>query len=160
MPVLETLLGGAVGGALRLAPEVIKIWDRKHERAHELSMQDKALAFETLRGANRLEEIKAEGDEKYDQGALAALLEAVKAQAADIGATWVKTLTQSVRPTITYAYFGAYLLVRVTVISYAIITDASLAEILRLAWTAEDQAMLAAILNFWFMGRVFDKAGR
>lgn len=158
--ILETAGGALLGGLMRLAPEAFKIWDRKNERAHELAMQDKALAFENVRGANRLEEIKAQGAQEYDKGALTALVESVKAQASDIGATWVKTLTQSVRPGITYAYFGAYLLVRITVITYAIVNDASIAEILKLAWTAEDQAVLAGILNFWFMGRVFDKAGR
>ena len=47
---LETLLGGVLGGALRLVPEFIKLWDRGSERKHELALQDKALEFEKLRG--------------------------------------------------------------------------------------------------------------
>ncbi len=41
--MIETLLGGLLGGAFRLAPEILKWLDRKGERGHELAMQDKAL---------------------------------------------------------------------------------------------------------------------
>ena len=47
--MIETLLGGLLGGAFRLAPEILKWLDRKGERSHELAMQDKALEFEKLR---------------------------------------------------------------------------------------------------------------
>ena len=48
--MIETLLGGLLGGAFRLAHEVLKWLDRKGERDHELAMQDKAIEFEKLRG--------------------------------------------------------------------------------------------------------------
>jgi len=50
-PMIETLLGGLLGGAFRLAPEVLKWLDRKGERGHELAMQDKVLEFEKLPAA-------------------------------------------------------------------------------------------------------------
>ena len=40
--MIETLLGGLLGGAFRLAPELLKWLDRKGERGHELAMQNKA----------------------------------------------------------------------------------------------------------------------
>ncbi|GGH55394.1 hypothetical protein GCM10010975_12910 [Comamonas phosphati] len=46
--MIETLLGGLLGGAFRLAPELLKWLDRQGERGHELAMQDKALEFEKL----------------------------------------------------------------------------------------------------------------
>ena len=55
--MIETLLGGLLGGLFRLAPEVLKWIDRAGERRHELAMQDKALEFEKLRGAQRMAEI-------------------------------------------------------------------------------------------------------
>lgn len=57
--MIETLLGGLLGGAFRLAPEILKWFDRQGERGHELAMQDKALEFEKLRGAQRMAEIGA-----------------------------------------------------------------------------------------------------
>ena len=60
--MIETLLGGLLGGAFRLAPEILKWLDRKGERSHELAMQDKALEFEKLRGTQRMAEIDAGAD--------------------------------------------------------------------------------------------------
>ena len=39
--MIETLLGGLLGGTFRLAPEILKWLDRKGERGHELAMQGK-----------------------------------------------------------------------------------------------------------------------
>ena len=68
--MIETLLGGLLGGVFRLAPEVLKWFDRKAERDHELAMQDKALDFEKLRGAQRMEQLGAESDAAWNVGAL------------------------------------------------------------------------------------------
>ena len=78
--MIETLLGGLLGGAFRLAPEVLKWLDRKGERSHELAMQDKALEFEKLRGAQRMSEIGASADAAWNVGAIEALRESVAAQ--------------------------------------------------------------------------------
>ena len=78
--MIETLLGGLLGGAFRLAPEMLKWLDRKGERSHELAMQDKALEFEKLRGAQRMSEIGATADAAWNTGAIDALREAVAAQ--------------------------------------------------------------------------------
>jgi hypothetical protein len=75
--MIETLLGGLLGGAFRLAPEILKWLDRKGERGHELAMQDKALEFEKLRGAQRMDEIGAGADAAWNVGAIETLREAV-----------------------------------------------------------------------------------
>ena len=74
--MIETLLGGLLGGAFRLAPELLKWLDRKGERGHELAMQDKALEFEKLRGAQRMEEIGAGAEAAWNVGAIETLREA------------------------------------------------------------------------------------
>ena len=96
--MIETLLGGALGGAFRLAPEVLKWLDRKGERGHELAMQDKALEFEKLRGAQRMAEIGAGADAAWNTGALEALKESIAGQSRRSGAIWADALSASVRP--------------------------------------------------------------
>jgi hypothetical protein len=86
--MIETLLGGLLGGAFRLAPEILKWLDRKGERGHELSMQDKALEFEKLRGAQRMAEIGASAEAVWNIGAIDALKEAVAAQGQRSGVGW------------------------------------------------------------------------
>lgn len=62
----------------RLAPEVLKWFDRKSERGHELAMQDKALEFERVRGAQKMSEIGAAADAAWNAGAIDALRDAVR----------------------------------------------------------------------------------
>jgi hypothetical protein len=83
--MIETLLGGLLGGAFRLAPEVLKWLDRKGERGHELAMQDKALEFEKIRGAQRMAEIGASAEAAWNTGAIEALREAVRTQGEKTG---------------------------------------------------------------------------
>lgn len=90
--MIETLLGGLLGGAFRLAPEVLKWLDRKGERGHELAMQDKAIEFEKLRGAQRMSEIGAAADLAWSTGALDALKESVHAQGQRSGVRWADAL--------------------------------------------------------------------
>lgn len=78
--MIETLLGGLLGGAFRLAPEILKWLDRKGERGHELAMQDKVLEFEKLRGAQRMSEIGAGAEAAWNVGAIETLREAVRSR--------------------------------------------------------------------------------
>jgi hypothetical protein len=106
--MIETLLGGLLGGAFRLAPELLKWLDRKGERGHELSMQDKALEFEKLRGAQKMAEIGANSDASWNTGALEALKDAVRSQGEKTGVAWADALSSSVRPVITYWFMALY----------------------------------------------------
>ena len=128
--MIETLLGGLLGGVFRLAPEVLKWADRKGERAHELALQDKALEFEKLRGAQRMAEIGSAAE----------------------------ALSISVRPVITYWFMALYCAVKVAGFVAAVNGGASWLSALLHTWTEADQALWAGVLNFWFLGRVFDRA--
>ena len=155
--MIETLLGGLLGGAFRLAPEILKWLDRKGERGHELAMQDKALEFEKLRGAQRMAEIGASADAAWNTGAIDALKEAVAAQGHQSGARWADALSASVRPVITYWFMGLYCAAKTAAFAAALTAGAGWGEATLHAWTEADQALWAGVLNFWFLGRVFDR---
>ena len=155
--MIETLLGGLLGGAFRLAPEVLKWLDRKGERGHELAMQDKALEFEKLRGAQRMAEISATADGAWNTGAIEALKEAVAAQGRSSGVGWADALSASVRPVITYWFMGLYCAAKTAVFIGALTAGVSWGDAIVHAWTQADQALWAGVLNFWFLGRVFDR---
>lgn len=106
--MIETLLGGLLGGTFRLAPEILKWFDRKGERNHELSMQDKALEFEKLRGAQRMAEIGSQSEAAWNTGAIETLREAVRTQGEKTGVRWADALSSSVRPVITYWFMALY----------------------------------------------------
>ena len=155
--MIETLLGGLLGGAFRLAPEILKWLDRKGERGHELAMQDKALEFEKLRGVQRMAEIGAAADAAWNTGAIDALKEAVAAQGHQSGVRWADALSASVRPVITYWFMGLYCAAKTAAFAAALTAGAGWGEATLHAWTEADQALWAGVLNVWFLGRVFDR---
>ncbi|MBE0612781.1 MAG: hypothetical protein IH604_03845 [Burkholderiales bacterium] len=155
--MIETLLGGLLGGAFRLAPEFLKWLDRKGERGHELSMQDKALEFEKLRGAQRMAEIGASADAAWNTGAIEALKEAVSAQGRPSGVKWADALSSSVRPVITYWMMALYCAAKFAAFIGVVQAGADWGTAVLHGWTDADQALWAGVLNFWFLGRVFDR---
>ena len=155
--MIETLLGGLLGGAFRLAPEILKWLDRKGERGHELAMQDKALEFEKLRGAQRMAEIGASADAAWNVGAIETLREAVAAQGLRSGVRWADALFSSVRPVITYWFIALYCAAKTATVAAALTGGAGWGVAILYAWTEADQALWAGVLNFWFLGRVFDR---
>ena len=61
------VLGSLLGGVFRLIPEVLKSFDKKNERTHELAMFDKQCDLEKTRGAQKLQEIGAERTPPWTQ---------------------------------------------------------------------------------------------
>ena len=155
--MIETLLGGLLGGAFRLAPEILKWFDRRGERGHELAMQDKALEFEKLRGAQRMTEIGAGADAAWNVGAIDTLREAVRTQGEKTGVRWADALSSSVRPVITYWMMALYCAAKTVAFMAAVNAGTGWDTAVLHAWTEADQALWAGVLNFWFIGRVFDK---
>ena len=105
--MIETLLGGLLGGAFRLAPEILKVArPQRAKRGPELAMQDKALEFEAARRA-------ADGRDRREcrcgvEHRAIELREAVAAQGQRSGVRWADALSVSVRPVITYWFMALY----------------------------------------------------
>ena len=155
--MIETLLGGLLGGAFRLAPEFLKWLDREGERGHELAMQDKALEFEKIRGAQRMAEIGSQADAAWNTGAIEALRDAVRTQGEKTGVWWADALSSSVRPIITYWLMALYCAAKTVAFIAALNAGAGWGAAVLAAWSEADQALWAGVLNFWFLGRVFDR---
>lgn len=149
------LLGSLFGGLFRLAPEILKYFDKKHERAHELSMFTIQTELEKMRGEFRMEEKYVE----HSVTQLEAIKEAFKEQAdtAKSSYKWVAALSALVRPMITYVLFGMYICIKIAVMSYAMSSGADWQTIVTSNWGTDDFAMLNMILTFWFVGRSIEK---
>lgn len=151
-------VGSLVGGVFRLAPELLKFFDRKDERVHEYRMFTLQTDLEKLKGQFRMEERYVE----HSTAQLAAIQAAFKDQADTAKASypWVAAASALVRPGVTYALFGMYCLLKVTTMVYALVAGASWLEVIQSAWSAEDFGMLNMILTFWFVGRAIEKYGK
>lgn len=156
--MIETLLGGIFGGALRLAPEVFKLYDRKNEREHELKMTSLEHEFAKTRaeGRLRLAETELVGKE------IDALSVAFKEQGlmAAAGGKIVAAINALVRPTVTYMFIVAYFLVKLAMYALAVDQGGAWNTVLISLWTQDDMTVLFMIISFWFVGRVYERKQR
>lgn len=152
--VLEGIVGGLLGGVMRLAPEVIKFFTRKDDNKHELEMLKTQLEFEKTKGELKIEERYVD----YGIAELGAISEAYKEQATAVAnsSKWVTNASAMVRPAITYVIFGLYVAFKISLIVAGLSTGQTWITVFG-AWTEADMAMLNMILGFWFLGRSIEK---
>lgn len=155
------IFGSILGGVFRLFPEVLKYFDKKDERRHELEMFDRQCELEKVRGQIRMQEIGAERDLAVDAGVLTAFKAAIDQQTelAKAAGGWVAALSASVRPVMTYYLLVLYGSVKLAMIFLAYDQSQSLALALKEVWGPEDMALLSGVINFWILDRSLAKRG-
>ena len=153
--MIETLLGSLLGGVFRIVPEVMKLWDAKNEREHELAMLGKEMEFAQIKGeiAMREQETTLMGKE------LDAMTEALKEQGETARASgqFISAISAAVRPLVTYWFVTLYSIVKLASILMAVDAGAEWKEVLVSSWSEDDMALLMMVLTFWFVGRVWDR---
>jgi hypothetical protein len=149
------ILGSIFGGLFRLAPEILKFFDRKNERGHELKMFELQTDLEKIKGDYRMEEKYVD----YSVANLSAIQSAFNEQSetASKSYKWVSALSALVRPVITYVLFGMYVAVKIAFIIAGLSSGSPWVTVLAANWTLEDFAMLNGIITFWFVGRTIEK---
>jgi hypothetical protein len=155
------LLGSIFGGLFRLAPEVLKYFDRKNERLHELKMFEQQCQLEAQRGAQKLQEIGAQHAMAVDTGVLDALKSAIDQQAemAKAAGGWVASLSASVRPVVTYWILGIWSFIHVWFAWNAWLAGAMPEQVFKTMMTADFAALVGGILNYWFLDRTLKQRG-
>ena len=165
-----TLLSGIFGGLLRLAPEILGYFKAKQEMRHELDMQEKAYQFQVLKGDQKIDEIQQQGKADWDKGGLDALREAIKGQDTPLpmsGVRWVDILSalsnlvsKMIRPMITIQWV-ILLYPGIIVTTFIILLQSNVGVIpaMTQVFGPEEKALVAFIVDFWFVGRVIE-AGR
>ena len=151
----ETLLGGVFGGVLRLAPEVLKFFDRKGERSHELMMLDAEMKFAQVKGEIAMRQTEAQ----MTMAEVTAIGEAFKEQSATAQAAgrWVAAISALVRPFVTYLFVIAYAAVKIAAFLIALEQNGDWKQVITAMWGVDDMAVLNMILSFWFVGRVYER---
>jgi len=159
--MLETLIGGVLGGVTRLFPEVLNYYNKKEDRKHELAMFDKQLESDKLKAESALAQTKAQGEVQLDIKDIEAIVEATKAQAIKSGIAWVDALSSLMRPLITFWW---------VIVLYSAALSAKLwlmyqhyqdfASAIIAVWGADEKAIVASIVSFWFCDRSLRKMRR
>ncbi len=72
----------------------------------------------------------------------------------------ISGLQKSVRPVITYAFFGLFATIEITLLLEALDKGTDFSEAINLLWDEDTKAIFAAIISFWFGSRAVEKARR
>lgn len=152
------IFGSVLGGIFRLAPEVLKFFDRKNERSHELEMFKYQTELEKQRGEFRVEE-KYVDFSVSQMNAIQAAYEA-EGKIASKSYKWVSAIVALVRPAITYTVFGMYVVLKGIFVTTGLMTNEDYLGVLAANWTQDDVAILFMILTFYFVGRPIEKYQR
>jgi len=155
------ILGSIFGGLFRMAPEVLKFFDKKNERQHELLMFTRQCELETLRGQQKLAEIGAQREAAIDVGVMDAFQSAIEQQATMVKAAggWAASLSASVRPVVTYWVLFVWSFIHVWFAWNAWVTGAPPVEVFKIMMSPDFSALLAGTINFWFLDRTLAKRG-
>ncbi|MGB1648675.1 MAG: hypothetical protein ACPHBO_06260 [Cycloclasticus sp.] len=147
-----TLLGSLLGFISSAFPDLLKIWQDKQDRKHELQILDRQMEQMRLGHNQRLEEITVNADINES-------LALLKHDSQPSGVKWVDGLRASVRPVITYAFFLLFTTVKVSAL-YVLVVDQGMEFFVALPqiWDPETQALFAAVMSFWFGQRALAKA--
>jgi hypothetical protein len=155
------LLGSIFGGVFRLAPEVLKFFDKKNERQHELNMFARQCELETLRGQQKLAEIGAQREAAIDVGVMDAFQSAIEQQATMVKAAggWAASLSASVRPVVTYWILLIWTFIHGWYAWSSMNSGLDATEVFKLFMSPDFSALLGGTINFWFLDRTLAKRG-
>lgn len=155
------VFGGLIGGLFRLAPEVLKYFDKKNEREHELAMFARQCELETLRGQQKLAEIGAQREAAVDVGVMDAFKAAIDQQAEMVKAAggWSASLSASVRPIVTYWIMALWSFVHIWFAWNAWLAGASPEVVFRTMMTVDFCALVSGTINYWFLDRTLKQRG-
>lgn len=150
----DPILGGLLGGGLRVLPEVFSFFNRRGERKHELALGTQQADMLLLQSKTHLAEIEAQSSATLDAAGMAALVDSIKAQAAPTGIKWVDAISASVRPVWTYLILLSWATVKYVNVGVALARGGDWDHAQAILWTSDDVSMLSTLMTFWFLDRV------
>lgn len=153
--MIESLLGSILGGVLRIAPEMLKFFDRKGERAHELALLGAEMEFARVKGEIAMRQTEA----VMTVAEMDAISEALKEQGATARAAgkWVAAVSALVRPLVTYWFVALYSAHKVASMWLAYAQSGSWQQVFVTSWNESDMGILSMIISFWFVSRSLEK---
>ena len=145
-----TLLGSLLGFGTSFLPEVLNYFKRGQEQKHELQRMKMEIELMAKRSEFKIQELDKEAEIKEAEGLY-------KHDSVDAGG-FINALRGSVRPIITYAFFGLFVAIKVTaLISLMSLPEMQLNMALSMIWDDQTAGLFSAIMAFWFGNRAVSK---
>jgi hypothetical protein len=138
-----TIVGGCLGFAAAIAPTIIDIIKSTfdHKQALERNQQSIDAAAAGITAA-------------IDANTMAVRALAVQPDCPSVLDKCVEFIRSTVRPVITYLFFGLFLLVKTTGLVKGLFWEhISVITLLPALWDTETSSLFAAVISFWFGSR-------
>lgn len=144
-----SLLGSLLGFGTSFLPKVMDYFQDRSDKAHELQVMEVQIRQQKELASQKLEMVNVEADVRE--------IEALQKSMQPTGVAWVDGLRGSVRPVITYAFFGLFVFVEVS--AYLTLTAAGVSglDAVNAVWDEDTKALFAAVIAFWFGGRAISR---
>ena len=147
---MMTIIGSLLGFGTSFLPEVLNYFKRGQEQKYELQRMQMEMELMAKRSELNIAELDKEAEIKETEGLY-------KHDNVDAGG-FINALRGSVRPIITYCFFGLFVAIKVTaLISLMNQTGVSLNMALDTIWDDQTAGLFAAIMSFWFGNRAVSK---
>ena len=145
-----SLLGSLMGFGTSFLPKVMDFFQDKQDKKHELAVMEVQIRQQKELASQKLEAINVDADIRE--------IESLHKSMQPTGVKWIDGLRGSVRPVITYAFFGLFIFVEVS--AYLSLTAAGVSglDAVNAVWDEETKALFAAVIAFWFGGRAINRA--
>ena len=149
--MLSGILGSMLGFGGSVVPAITDHFKQKGQQKFEL---EKMRTMAELRKAGFDHELRAfeaqESDKEHDR-----LIQ--HDISINQGTGFISGLQKSVRPVITYCFFGLFAVIEITLLMEALEKGTDFAEAIHILWDDDTKAIFAAIISFWFGSRAIDK---
>ena len=149
--MITSILGSLIGFGGSAVPAIIDIFKTKQDNKQEI---EKMKAMAELRAQGYDHDLKMYetmgADKEHDR-----LIQhdiAISKSGGFIGA-----LQRSVRPVITYLFFGLFIAIEVVLLKQVLSLGTPIDEAILVLWDDNTQGIFAAIVSFWFGSRAIDK---
>ena len=145
-----TLLGSLLGFGTSFLPEVLNYFKRGQDQKHELQRMKMEIELMAKRSEFKIQELDKEAEIKEAEGLY-------KHDSVDAGG-FINALRGSVRPIITYVFFGLFVAIKVNaLISLMSLPEMELNMALNMIWDDQTAGLFSAIMAFWFGNRAVSK---
>jgi hypothetical protein len=150
--MLSGLLGSVLGFGGSVVPAITDHFKTKANNKFELQKMEK---MAELRAAGFDHEMKMFETQAADKEHDRLIQHDISINQ---GTGFIAGLQKSVRPIITYCFFGLFCAIEITLLREALNSGTSIADSLGLLWDGDTKAIFAAIISFWFGSRAIDKS--
>ena len=144
-----SLLGSLLGFGTSFLPKVMDYFQDRSDKAHELQVMEVQIRQQKELASQKLEMVNVEADIRE--------VEALQKSMQPTGVAWVDGLRGSVRPVITYAFFGLFVFVEVSAYYALTAQGVSGLDAVNAVWDEDTKALFAAVIAFWFGGRAISR---